>query len=446
VKRPVLRKAYWSAYTLWQARSEASLPFRPLDEIIARQSRRVRSIVEHAYHSVPYYREVMDEARLRPRDFRSADDLARLPVLAGGDLAHEPRRFLSRWAEGRALELRSSGTSGHAKPIFYDAAALFLTLAHGHRQRHVLSRFVGRTHGYRELHAVRDRSVAHQLRAFYESRSWVPRRADLERLRASPEEAFPDTIARINTYRPDVVRGYGAYLGALFRFAADHRLLRHRPKCVVYGADRMAEADRALIEREFGAPVLSTYQAAEALRIGFQCEEGKAFHLSIDHTAVRVVDASGHTVGPGGQGAIIISNLVNRASVLLNYRLGDIVTVGAEPCACGRTLPTIEAIDGRADDFVVHQDGRRLHALVMLAPLLRVAGVVQLQLIQEDPQRFVLRVVCAPESGWVAVRDGLDAVLRSLLGDSIAVEIERAETIAPEASGKVRSVISRCRP
>jgi phenylacetate-CoA ligase len=387
----------------------------------------------------------MDAAHLQPRDFRGADDLARLPLLAGGDLARDPLRFLSRrWANGRALELRSSGTSGYAKRIFYDAAGLFLSLAHGHRQRHVLARFVGRTHGYREMHLVRDRSVAHQLREFYESRSWVPRRVDLERSRASPEEAFPDTIARINAYRPDVVRGYGAHVGALFRFAANHRLPLHRPKCVAYGADRMVEADRVIIEREFGAPVISTYQAAEALRIGFQCEERKAFHLSIDDTAVRVIDAGGKPIPPGGQGAIVISNLVNRASVVLNYRLGDIVTVSAERCPCGRTLPTIEAIDGRAEDFVVHGDGRRLHGLVVLAPLLRVAGVVQLQLIQEEPRRFVLRVVCAPQSAWVSICRDLEAAMRSVLGASIAVDIERADTITPEASGKVRSVISRC--
>lgn len=441
----VLRRAYWTAYTLWHVRNEATLPFRPLDEIVARQSRRVRSIVAHAYHSVPHYREVMDAARLRPGDFRSADDLARLPVLAGGDLARDPLRFLSRrWANGRALEVRSSGTSGYAKGIFYDAAALFLSLAHGHRQRHVLARFVGKTHGYREMHLVRDRSVAHQLREFYESRTWVPRRVDLERSRASPEEAFPDTIARINAYKPDVIRGYGGHLGALFRFAADRRLPLHRPKCVVYGADRLPEADRATIEREFGAPVLSTYQAAEALRIGFQCEERKAFHLSIDHTAARVIDAGGKPVAPGAQGAIVISNLVNRASVLLNYRLGDIVTVSAERCPCGRTLPTIEGIDGRADDFVLHEDGRRLHALLVLAPLLRVAGVFQLQLVQEEPKRFLLRVVGAPQSAWVAMGRDLDAALRSIMGHAIAVEIERVDAIAPEASGKVRSVISRC--
>lgn len=54
---------------------------------------------------------------------------------------------------------------------------------------------------------------------------------------------------------------------------------------------------------------------------------------------------SGMRVAPGSKGEVVISNLVNRASVPLNYKLGDVVTLSAAQCACGRTLPTIETID-----------------------------------------------------------------------------------------------------
>ena len=445
LKAGLLRRAWWSAYTLRHVRDEARLPFRPLDDVVAAQSRRVRAIVAHAYESVRHYRDVMDAAGLRPRDVTTADDLARLPLLGAQDLARNPDRLLSRnHLNDRALQLRSSGTSGYAKLISYDPAALFLSLAHGHRQRHVLTHLVGRTYGYREMHLVRDHSVARQLRDFYESYSWTPGAVDLARRRASPGEPFEDTIARVNAFKPDVLRGYGSHLGGLFRFASTHRLALHRPKCVAYGADRMADADRALIEHEFGVPVISTYQAAEALRIGFQCEERRAFHLSIDHTAVRVVDGYGKPLAPGDTGEIVISNLVNRATVLLNYKLGDLVTLSAKPCPCGRSLPTIEAIDGRADDFVARPHGGRIHALVVLAPLLAVPGVVQLQLIQEEMDRFCLKVVSSPDRAWAPLCRDLDAALRSAVGTPIALGIERVDTLVPEASGKLRSVISRC--
>jgi len=293
-----VHKAYWNTFTLWHARAEARLPYRPLEEILTVQNRRVQAMVAHAYKTVPYYREIMDKAGLQPSDFRTADDLAQLPILTGEQVAHAPERFLSHYyALNQNLKIQSSGTSGRAKHIYYDPAALFLALAHGQRQRVVLAQFVGRRFGYREMSAIRSASVSVQIRNFYESYAWVPKRVDLTRRILSPRHTFEENIAQINTFRPDVISGYGSYIGALFRRAWGQGYPVFRPQAVVYGAERIADPDRLLIEREFGVPVLSNYQAVEALRIAFQCERREGFHLSLDAIAVRVVDEQGRTLG-----------------------------------------------------------------------------------------------------------------------------------------------------
>jgi phenylacetate-CoA ligase len=168
--------------------------------------------------------------------------------------------------------------------------------------------------------------------------------------------------------------------------------------------------------------------------------------VSLDDVAVRVVDKEGKSVGPGETGEIVISNLNNRATVLLNYKLGDMVTVSSSPCSCGRTLPMIQRIEGRSDDLVVLPDGRVVHSLVVLQGLRTVPGIIQLQLVQEEPQRFSLRAVCSGQIEWHQASRDLDAVLRRLFGEEIALHLERVEAIAPESGGKVRAVISRCLP
>ena len=441
-----VRKTYWNAFTLWQVRAEARLPYRPLEEILAVQNRRVRTIVTHAYETVPYYRAVMDKAGLHPSDFRTADDLVRLPILTGKQVACAPEQFLSHgYASSHNLKIRSSGTSGRARYIHYDPAALFLALAHGQRQRAVLAQFVGRQFGYREMSAIRSESVSVQIRNFYESYSWVPKRVDLTRSILSPRNTFAENIAQINTFQPDVISGYGSYIGALFRRAWEQDCSVFRPKAVVYGAEQLTDPDRLLIEREFGVPVLSSYQAVEALRLAFQCERREGFHLCLDDVAVRVVDEQGRTVELGGTGNMVISNLTNRATVLLNYQLGDVVTLSPSACPCGRTLPTIERIVGRSDDLLVLPDGQVAHALIVLEDLRAVPGVVQVQIIQEDLRCFVLRVVCAGDTDWGQANQRLDAAMRSLFGNDISLGIERLDSIPSEPGGKVRAVISRCR-
>lgn len=442
-----LRKTYWNAFTLWHARNEAGLPYRRLEETLALQNRRVRAMVTHAYKTVPYYRAIMSQRGLRPGDFRTAEDLARLPILTSKHVARTPEQFLShRYANTHGVVLHSSGTSGFNKLIHYDSAALFLALAHGHRQRIVLAHFTGRRFGYRELVINRSDSVGVRLRNFYESFSWIPQRIDFTRDCLLPgNSSLADDVAQLSAFQPDVIRGYGSYIGSIFRWAWTHGLTIFRPKVVVYGADHMPEADRLLIEKEFGVPVISSYQAAEALRIAFQCERRQGFHINLDHIAVRVVDKEGELVTPGGTGEIVISNLTNRATVLLNYKLGDVVTLGNAPCPCGRTLPTIERIEGRSDDLIVLPDGRLLLSLVVLQELQVVSGLVQIQVVQEDFRRFVLRIVYAGDTDWAQVRQRLDTAMRALCGNDITLAIEQVETISPEPGGKVRAVISRCR-
>jgi phenylacetate-CoA ligase len=289
---------------------------------------------------------------------------------------------------------------------------------------------------------ARPGNIGLKIRGFYEAYSWTPKRMDLSRSRLSPGDSFDDNVQTFNSVRPDVLRGYGSYIGVFFRQAWERRLSLHRPKLVVYGGDRMVDADRQLIETEFQTPVLSSYQAAEALRIGFQCEQRQGFHLNLDHIAVRVIDKSGNAVAPGGSGEIILSNLTNKATVLLNYQQGDVVTLSAASCPCGRTLPTIEQIDGRADDLLVLPDGRVVHALVVQAPLHRIPGVIQVQLIQEALQHFTLHTVYIGAADWVVARQQMEETLRSLLGKTITVTSQRVEQISPGLSGKIKAVIS----
>jgi phenylacetate-CoA ligase len=440
-------RARWSAYTLWQARGDEDLPFAPFDRIVEAQSRKVRAMVRHAYDTVPHYRDAIDAVGLAPDDFRCADDLARLPIVGGDALAAAPERFAStRYPDSQTLALHSSGTGGRAKVVRYTADALFSALAHGRRQRAVFAHFLDRRRsGYREMRAHRSESVGHQLRRFYEANAWVPRALDLQRADVAVEASFEEARSAINAFRPEVFSGYGSYVGALYRWAFERNLELHAPRIAWYGADRMADADRDLLERKLGIAVISTYQADEALRLAFQCEHRRGFHLSLDDVAVRVVDARGRSVGPGESGEIVISNLTNRATVLLNYKLGDVVTTSAEVCPCGRSLPTIERIEGRADDLLLLPGGDSMHPLGIVRHLQAVSGVVRVQLVQEELRRIAVRVICAADAEWLTVRSSLERILQERLGAGLAIECERVDVVSVEPGGKVRAVISRCK-
>ena len=97
-------------------RGQARMPFRPIERIRQAQSRRVRAMIRHAYRSVPFYRETMDRLGLRPRDFRTAEDLAQLPTIGPSQLRSELERFVSSdHSLDRCVRLGSSGSTGESR-------------------------------------------------------------------------------------------------------------------------------------------------------------------------------------------------------------------------------------------------------------------------------------------------------------------------------------------
>ena len=302
-------RAAWTAYAAWRSLGEKHIAYLDIEDLRARQSARLRDILRHAWAHVSYYRTWLRSAGAEPGDIGTAADLRKLPLIGKQELLREPGRFSDPSYERRdGLTLASSGTGGVKRVFRYDTRAMVDALAAGRRQRLALAPFVGHEAGYKEAVLYQDSNAGVHVRAFWETRLFTPPRIDLRRLRLSPALPFDEILAGLNAFRPDVIRGIGSHLGAFLRWVLERRLPWHKPRAVTYGADAMSDADRRLIEHEMDIPVVSTYQAVEALRIGFQCEHRQGFHLSVDQVDVRVVDPSGRDVRPGERGALVLSN------------------------------------------------------------------------------------------------------------------------------------------
>src|SRR5208283_1353572 len=214
----LLARLRWTAFTAWHLRREFALPFWPLERVQALQNRRVRDIVTFAWREVPFYREAMANARLRPEDIRAAGDLALLPLIGKAELQAHPAQFSPAGRKLSGLTLQSSGTSGRSRLVHQDAASLFWSLVNGHRQRLAMASIVGKRTGYREAVIARLDGHHHDIREFYENHAWLPLRWELRRLMISPMDTFRQILAKLEEFRPDVVWGYGVHLAAYFRW------------------------------------------------------------------------------------------------------------------------------------------------------------------------------------------------------------------------------------
>lgn len=444
MSRDFFNKVYGSGLVFANLRGQRGIPYLSEEELWALRDGRLRQIVNYAASTVPYYQNLFQKEGIDPQSIKTVHDLRRLPLVEKATIRKNPNLFISTSRLGEnSIAFRTSGSTGEPSTIHHDHDSLLANIAYGERERSVLSIICGKRFGPREAYIVRPRSTITKVWEYYRKHTFAS--SSRPRLLLDVLQPIEQIVDAINAFRPDILVGYGSYLEALFRTLRCQRIQMHLPRVLFYGAECMTDPGKVFIEKEFGVSVLSMYNAVEAFKIGFLCEVRHGFHLHDDLCHVRILNANGEDVPLGAQGRVVISNLVNRGTVLLNYCLGDVASLAAGKCSCGRVLPLLSELEGRVEDILFLSDGGFVHPRAVWAVLSRRNDVLKYQLIQHDHDRFELKLVTVDDQSYqLAVGDVLSD-LRRLLGESAMIECEYATALEPEASGKFRPVISKCK-
>jgi phenylacetate-CoA ligase len=400
------------------------------------QDERLRPLLAAAAERVPYYRDVW---RRRGEGAGAWGELSRWPVLRKDVLRNDPAAFLVDGTNAADLEeLHTSGSTG--KP---------LTLW---RSEETSRAWYGLWEARcREWNGVsrHDRwaVLGGQLVASFQQRKppfWVwnhgLHQLYMSSYHLSPANArhYLDALAR---HRVRYIVGYASSLHALAIEAIAQGLPAPRLDLVLSNAEPLFAHQRAAIEEAFRCPVRDTYGMAEIAVAGSECREGR-MHLWPDVGILEVLRLDEEApAAPGEVGRLVCTGFVNELMPLIRYEVGDLGAVlpPGTPCACGRTLPVLSRLEGRADDVIVTRDGRRIGRLdpVFKADLhLREAQIVQESL---DDLRVLLVVADGFTQGHA---DELLQRLQDRVGD-MRIRIERVSSIPRSANGKFRAVLSR---
>lgn len=149
---------------------------------------------------------------------------------------------------------------------------------------------------------------------------------------------------------------------------------------------------RALCRREWGVPVRDNYSCEELATLALTCPEHDHLHIQAERVLLEILDDENRPCAPGAVGRVVVTGLVNFATPLIRYELGDRAIAGA-PCPCGRGLGVIERIIGRERLPVILPSGDRVFPVLDAEPLLLRGGVRQYQLTQTSTEEIDIKLV-----------------------------------------------------
>ena len=415
-------------------------PDRPRAEIDSFRDRKLRAVVEHALARVPFYREKLDAAGVRPGDVRTATDLAALPFTTKRERrTRSPQDMVARGVDPASLVSRyTAGSTGEPVRVLRSALEDHLLNQFRWRARALLGIRVRDRIAYVVSPGVpTDRKAARDRARRVGAAIGIYRGTTVDCLRS------PDEIARdLVSLRPDVISGYASSLVETIEPWLRHGGARHPPRLVVCGGDAMTSSMRDRLRAGFGVPVYQTYGCHEINLVAWECRETGDLHLCDDLAIVEVLH-EGRPVRPGESGDVVVTNLHAYASPYLRYELGDRAIAGDPICRCGAPFATIRGVQGRTMDALVLADGRVMHHWELIPMTFwDMPWHRQYQLVQESRDRFVLRLVSDGEPPAGDLEHVCSAAQRKLPpGSSFRVEL--IDEIERARSGKWRVCLSR---
>lgn len=407
------------------------------DRIAEYQDSTVRDLVRHAYEHVPFYRDRMRDAGVRPEDVRGVRDLPLIPITTKADVReHADRMRADNVARGDVIAMHTSGTTGTALHFDVDRDAVPFRWAVWWRHRVRFGVHPGEWHVNFTGKPVVPQDATQP--------PFWRRSRPLQQYLVSMQQLMPATIGSLvrdlDGFAPRFWTGYPSIVHVYCRLAQEAGFtFEHPPQFIFTGAENILGTQRRDIEAATGATLTDQYGFTEGAGNASHCDR-MLYHEDFEYGTLECVDAE-PLEGGEIRGRIVATGFSSRGFPLIRYDVGDI-GVWAAPgfrCACGRASRVLTRIEGRVDDYVITPEGRRVMRFDYLFK--DTTGIHEAQIVQERPGEILIRVVVDParaEREMKTVRE----LVAEWISPRLGVRFDVVRELPRRPNGKLQAVVS----
>ncbi len=322
----------------------------PKEALEALQLKRLQNMVERVYNLVPFYKQKLDENRVKPEDIKSLDDLKRLPFTTKQDLRDNyPFVMFTLPLEQIVRVHASSGTTGKPTVVGYSK-----------RDIDVWSELMARSFA---ASGVGRGDIIQNAYGYGLFTGGLGAHYGGEKLGATVIPISGGNTKKqimiMKDFQSTVLTATPSYVLYLAETLKDMGITKDdlSLKVGILGAEPWSEEMRNSIEEKLGIDAIDIYGLSEIMGPGvaIECKEAKhGLHIWEDAFIPEIIDPeTGEVLKDGEEGELVITTIAKDAMPLVRYRTRDITRLIKEPCICGRTHRRIERIKGRSDDMLI---------------------------------------------------------------------------------------------
>jgi len=374
-----------------------------MDGLLKFQEKYLTKLLLHAYKNVPYYHRIFGEVGVVSGDAVDLSKFDKIPILTKEIMREHHEELISKEYTTRKWYYNSSGGST-GEPVRFI-------------QDDVYGKWGNATfyYWYKNILGVDESDVRKVIlwgseRDLFKGSTglkakiinWLTNTVFLNSFKMS-DGAMKKYIETINSYKPDLIRGYTGSLYELCRYAERKNTRIHTPKIVVSSAETLSDEMREKIETVFGMKVYDYYGSRETNNLAGECESG-LMHILAFHNYVEVLDIDNLPVKEG----------------------------------CRNPLPTLRKITGRITDCFTLENGTTVPAeyfIHLIGVICNKGFIKKFQVIQEDYKRVRILVIIERIMEELEKKD-IEDKIKLVMGNDCKIIWEFVDEIHKTQSGK----------
>jgi len=410
------------------------------DDIESLQLQKLQALLKSAKEHSPWHATRIENSGINLENL-TLEEFKKLPTMTKTDAQQHGNKMAWHDVPGGSFRYTTGGSSGQPLIFHYGRSRQASDAAGRIRAR----RWWGVNAGDREVYLWGAPVELNKTDRIKTIRDRLLNQLVLNAFEMSPEN-MSLYLTVMQKFNPKCIYGYASSVALLASYARQNGRQLSLPdlKVVCTTGEPLYPEQRKLISEFFNVPVANEFGSRDAGFIAHANSHQQMLLLS-ESNILEVLDSQGKPVNPGEMGEAVMTGLCSEAQPFIRYRTGDMVKLSTESDKEGRGLHVIDEIVGRNTDFLVHEDGSIVHALAAIYVMRETGGVEQFKITQQAINEFEILIVT--NLFWNS--DSLKIIeekFRLRFGKGCKTHLQLVNNIAPEASGKIRQVVSKIQP
>lgn len=259
------------------------------------------------------------------------------------------------------------------------------------------------------------------------------------------DATFEKALSKFKNTKFDYINGYTSPIVQFAKYLSKQNIVlntlcKSLRACVVT-SEMLFDNDKALLEKQFGVPIINEYGASELDLIAFQNNDDE-WQLNSETLYIEILDDNDNILPNGKEGRIVITSLYNKAHPFIRYDIGDIGVLSESSTL---RKPILKKLIGRTNDMVKLPSGKKAAGLTfyyITKSVIENDGNVSEFIIEQTALdhfniKYVSKKPLSIEQEKVIINE-----MKNYLEPSIKTTFQRLDILERSKSGKLKQFIS----